>query len=96
VRFIVYSIVKKLKWNKRTSPYCSLIRIQNKYRSVFDELKLKNIGKFIRYFLYQISFGLEYINLPIDKGLNDSLTVNVLANFTINDVAAILRRAFKI
>ena len=44
----------------------------------------------------RISFGLEYINLPVDKGLNDSLTVNVLANFSINDVAAILRRAFKI
>ena len=44
----------------------------------------------------RISFGVEYINLPFDKGLNDSLTVNALANFTINDVAAILRRAFKI
>ena len=44
----------------------------------------------------RISLGLEYINLPFDKGLNDSLTVNALANFSINDVAAILRRAFKI
>jgi len=44
----------------------------------------------------RISLGVEYIDLPADKGLNDSLTVTALANFTINDVAAILRRAFKI
>ena len=44
----------------------------------------------------RITLGIEYIDLDSDKGLDDSLTINVLANFSINDVAAILRRAFKI
>lgn len=44
----------------------------------------------------RITLGIEYIDLPSDKGLDDSLIVEVLANFSINDVAAILRRAFKI
>ena len=44
----------------------------------------------------RITLGVEYIDLPTDKGLDDSLIVELLANFSINDVAAILRRAFKI
>ncbi len=44
----------------------------------------------------RVTLGVEYIDLPTDKGLDDSLIVEVLANFSINDVAAILRRAFKI
>lgn len=44
----------------------------------------------------RITLGIEYIGLPSDKGMDDSLIVELLANFTINDVAAILRRAFKI
>ncbi len=44
----------------------------------------------------RITLGIEYIDLDSDKGLDDSLTINALANFSINDVAAILRRAFKI
>lgn len=44
----------------------------------------------------RISMGIEYINLQADKGLDDSLIVTALANFSINDVAGILRRAFKI
>lgn len=44
----------------------------------------------------RITLGVEYIDLPSDKGLDDSLIVELLANFSINDVAAILRRAFKI
>lgn len=44
----------------------------------------------------RITLGIEYIDLDTDKGLDDSLTISALANFSINDVAAILRRAFKI
>ena len=44
----------------------------------------------------RITLGIEYIDLPSDMGLDDSLIVEVLANFSINDVAGILRRAFKI
>ena len=44
----------------------------------------------------RITLGIEYIDLPADKGLDDSLIVELLANFFINDVAAILRLAFKI
>ena len=44
----------------------------------------------------RITLGIEYIDLDTDKGLDDSLTIIALANFSINDVAAILRRAFKI
>ena len=44
----------------------------------------------------RVTLGIEYIDLPADKGLDDSLIVEVLANFSITDVAAILRRAFKI